>query len=186
MSKIKKILFPFFNKERHSFLNKKWWSRVIMTLYVSGLIIVTVAIFFPSYNIQTKLCRNHQDFTQEQSKKIYQDAKSKGLDAKKVIYLMAKQGAVFDGADMKGILEYGKTNYEPKKESIGIKETLANIFSYSYYEDKDCGEIAKREITTGILVVIIITTVAHYLIQLVFFKIILDYIVLNYSNNKKS
>ena len=56
-----------------------------------------------------------QTFTQEQSKKIYQDAKSKGLDAKKVIYLMAKDGAVFDGVDMNGILSYGKQNYEPKE-----------------------------------------------------------------------
>jgi len=71
-----------------------------------------------------------QTFTQEQSKKIYQDAKSKGLDAKKVIYLMAKDGAVFDGVDMKGILSYGKQNYEPKeapKQSVGYSDTGADI-----------------------------------------------------------
>jgi hypothetical protein len=53
-------------------------------------------------------------FTLEQSKKIYQDAKAKGLDAKKVMYLMAKDGAVFDGANMDDIVSYGQKNYEPK------------------------------------------------------------------------
>lgn len=69
-------------------------------------------------------------FNLEQSKKIYQDAKSKGLDAKKVIYLMAKDGAVFDGVDMNGILSYGKQNYEPKeapKQSVGYSDTGADI-----------------------------------------------------------
>ena len=55
-----------------------------------------------------------QTYTQEQAKKIYNGAVEKGLDGKKVIYLMAKDGAVFDGADMNGIIDYGQKNYEPK------------------------------------------------------------------------
>lgn len=68
-----------------------------------------------------------QTYTLEQSKKIYQDAKAKGLDGKKVIYLMAKQGTTFDGLDNNGILDYGKQNYEPKKEPIGYSDTGEDI-----------------------------------------------------------
>lgn len=55
-------------------------------------------------------------YTQEQAKKIYQGAAEKGLDPKKVVYLMAKQGAVFDGADMNSILDYGKKTYETPED----------------------------------------------------------------------
>lgn len=82
-------------------------------------------------------------YNQEQAKKIYQGAKEKGLDAKKVMYLMAKNGSVFEGADMNAILDYGKKTYEPKpteysntgaeiKQNLqeiagGVKERVGNI-----------------------------------------------------------
>ncbi|MGI6348267.1 MAG: hypothetical protein ACOXZ1_03705 [Patescibacteria group bacterium] len=34
MKVFKKIIFPFFNKERHGFLFKKWWIRALMVTYV--------------------------------------------------------------------------------------------------------------------------------------------------------
>lgn len=81
------------------------------------------------------------NFNLEQSKKIYQDAQSKGLDPKKVIYLMAKSGSVFDGVDMNGVLNYGKKYYEPKQtvnqeqmspeqaDKFLNKSTVGQIFS---------------------------------------------------------
>lgn len=37
---LKRIVFPFFSKERHSFLIEKWWFRLIIVLYVIGVIVV--------------------------------------------------------------------------------------------------------------------------------------------------
>lgn len=79
-------------------------------------------------------------YNQEQAKKIYQGAKEKGLDAKKVMYLMAKNGSVFEGADMNAILDYGKKTYEPKQTNTDQmspeqadkflnKSTVGQIFS---------------------------------------------------------
>ena len=79
-------------------------------------------------------------YNQEQAKKIYQGAKEKGLDAKKVMYLMAKNGSVFEGADMNAILDYGKKTYEPKQtnteqmspeqaDKFLNKSTVGQIFS---------------------------------------------------------
>lgn len=79
-------------------------------------------------------------YNQEQAKKIYQGAKEKGLDAKKVMYLMAKNGSVFEGADMNAILDYGKKTYEPKQPTTDQmspeqadkflnKSTVGQIFS---------------------------------------------------------
>lgn len=91
-----------------------------------------------------------QTYTLEQSKKIYQDAKAKGLDGKKVIYLMAKQGATFDGLDNNGILDYGKQNYEPKPTfGENIKTSIAkrkeNVTEISALRDEGkstLGEVA--------------------------------------------
>lgn len=79
-------------------------------------------------------------YNQEQAKKIYQGAKEKGLDAKKVMYLMAKNGSVFEGADMNAILDYGRKTYEPKQtnteqmspeqaDKFLNKSTVGQIFS---------------------------------------------------------
>jgi len=72
-----------------------------------------------------------QNYTLEQSKKIYNTAKSQGLDGKKVIYLMAKDGANFDGLDTNEILSYGKQNYETapvENKSIG-KDSIGGLKS---------------------------------------------------------
>ena len=90
-----------------------------------------------------------QTFTQEQSKKIYQDANAKGLDAKKVIYLMAKDGAVFDGVDMDGILSYGQKNYEPKPKEPGIISKIGTALRERGENIKDIGQL-RSEGKTGV------------------------------------
>lgn len=34
---MKKILFPFYNKERHGFLMNKWWFRLGIVIYILAL-----------------------------------------------------------------------------------------------------------------------------------------------------
>lgn len=137
MQKIKKLLFPFFNQERHAFLTKKWWFRTVVVLYVTGLIIAPLVIFFPDYNIQGRYCRYYQSY---------------------------------------------KTQVE--SQSVGQKKSLDEIFAKSW-NNKDCREVTKKEVVSNILSATIIPIVLHYVIQLIFFKIVIDYIVLDYSKSKK-
>lgn len=44
MKKLKKILFPFFKKERHDFLKKKWWFRLGVVSYIIFLVLLPVQI----------------------------------------------------------------------------------------------------------------------------------------------
>jgi len=41
---MKKIIFPFFNKEHHDFLIGKWWFRLFIIFYVVGVYILFSAI----------------------------------------------------------------------------------------------------------------------------------------------
>jgi len=46
-----KVIFPFFNEERHGFLLKKWWFRAIIVMGVIFLIIIPI-VFFCAYHKQ--------------------------------------------------------------------------------------------------------------------------------------
>ena len=37
--KILKILFPFYNYERHNFLYQKWWFRLLIVVYIVGIFV---------------------------------------------------------------------------------------------------------------------------------------------------
>ena len=44
MNKFLKILFPFYNTDRHNFLLKKWWFRLFIVIYLIGLVVSWGAI----------------------------------------------------------------------------------------------------------------------------------------------
>lgn len=39
---MKKIFFPFFQKNRHSFLMQKWWFRMLIAIYIIGMIVLLI------------------------------------------------------------------------------------------------------------------------------------------------
>lgn len=39
MNKILKIIFPFYNSNKHNFLYQKWWFRLLTVAYIIGIII---------------------------------------------------------------------------------------------------------------------------------------------------
>jgi len=41
-----KILFPFFNKNRHAFLKNKWWFRAFTVIFFVALILSITTIWF--------------------------------------------------------------------------------------------------------------------------------------------
>ena len=121
MNILKKIIFPFFNKERHEFLFKKWWFRLSIVLYVIIVVVIMVMSFNDNFSY-VKTCQNtafqlYEPFTDELENKLAQCEK------------MA---------------------YEALLPSAGYAVLVALIF--------------------------------HYVVQLIFFKIIVDYVAIG---NKK-
>ncbi|MFA5188199.1 MAG: hypothetical protein WC460_02460 [Patescibacteria group bacterium] len=114
---MKKIIFPFYNKDRHKFLAEKWWFRAIIVIYVIGFIITPFAIWFWHVKESSGWCYN--------SLYIYYDDKP-----------------AFDAQ-------------------------LA-----------DCTRFAREAWINGIPIAILGWLIIHYLIQIIFFKIIVNYIVL--------
>lgn len=112
----KKILFPFYKKERHIFLIRKWWFRLIIVAYIV-LFVATPFIFFSNY-------MEAYDWCYKSSSYLYQDNNA------------------FDTA-------------------------LAN-----------CSQAAREAWTPAIITAIFGTLIIHYLIQLIFFKIVINYIVM--------
>lgn len=124
---MKKFIFPFFNKERHDFLSKKWWFRLIVVFYVAAILIVSFSSF--SENMDSYLS------CYDTTIKIYK------IDAK-----------IYDEQAFEN--EYANCK-------IGVYEAILPSVGYS----------------------IIVTLIFHYLAQLFFFKLIIDYIVLGSKKN---
>jgi hypothetical protein len=120
MKILKKIILPFFNKERHEFLFKKWWFRALIVVYVIFLIFLLSSFSeiapaekcFPYYN------ENLQRMSSEASEVFTEECLAERLSS------------------MPGIIASS----------------------------------------------LVITIIAHYIIQLIFFKIIIDYVAMG---NKK-
>ncbi len=55
----KKIIFPFFNKDRHEFLSKKWRFRLLMSIYIFVLIFFPVREAFKEYSDTTDTCYDY-------------------------------------------------------------------------------------------------------------------------------
>lgn len=70
-----------------------------------------------------------RNFTQEEAKVIYKDAKSKGLNPDKVMSELVLKGATFDGVDMAQAKQYAQSQVPQTKPTIGqtLKEAGQDI-----------------------------------------------------------
>ena len=57
---MKKIIFPFFNKERHGYLSKKAWFRLIVAIYI--LILLVILCWLSTAYITNNSCDYDNDF----------------------------------------------------------------------------------------------------------------------------
>lgn len=115
--KIKSVLFPFFNINFHAFLIKKWWFRLLIVLYIIGIIIILGAISSKLAYSSWGWCYN--------SSYLYID----------------------------------------------------NNAEYVQHLDR-CAQFLSQERLNVILVTILLTAIIHYIIQFIFFKIVINFIVL--------
>jgi len=116
---MKKIIFPFLNKERHSFLKKHWWYRLLIILYI--VFLLAIPFYFYSTESRDDLnCLTHVE-------KFYGNK----------VYL--------------GDEAAGKA----------VDECIAYQASQSQ---------------SAAIYAIIMTIVAHYAIQLIFYKVVIDFI----------
>lgn len=53
---MKKIIFPFYKKERHHFLTEKWWFRAVTVLYIIAFIITPFALWLWHVNSASGWC----------------------------------------------------------------------------------------------------------------------------------
>lgn len=120
---IKKVLFPFYNKERHQFLMANWVFRVIVVIYIIALI--TLFFYLINYfsNFYWGWCYH----------------------------------------DMYSLI------YKPDNMTASIYFDEQTIY---------CDAIRKSNVLTMWLCVISTTLIPYYLIQLFFFKIIVNFIIL--------
>ena len=55
-NKLKKIAFPFYSSERHSFLMEKWWFRLLFVLYIIGMIVSPIVFALITNNWLVEPC----------------------------------------------------------------------------------------------------------------------------------
>lgn len=114
---MKKFIFPFFSVERHGFLIKKWWFRLLIVVYII-LFVVAPFLFFSNY-------------------------------------MENAAGWCYSGLPY---LHLGNDAFNTE---------LAK-----------CSQFAKEAWTPAIITAILGTIVIHYLIQFIFFKIIINFVVM--------
>lgn len=87
---------------------------------------------------------NMKNFTQEEAKVIYNDAKSKGLDPNKVMSQLVLKGATFEGIDMQQANQYAQSQIPQVKKDISFldraKETVGDVTGIV----KDIGENSQK------------------------------------------
>lgn len=116
---MKKIIFPFLNKERHNFLKNHWWYRLLIVLYV--VFLLAIPFYFYSTESRDDLnCLTHVEKFYENKVYLGDEAADKAVD-----------------------------------------ECLAYQASQSQ---------------TAVIYAILMTIAAHYAIQFIFYKIVIDYI----------
>lgn len=70
-----------------------------------------------------------RNFTQDEAKVIYNDAKSKGLDPNKVMYQLVLKGATFEGIDMNQAKEYAQSQApQAIQEKPTLKQRAVELF----------------------------------------------------------
>ncbi len=114
----KKILFPFFNKERHGFLFTKWYFRTTVVVYSTMLMISPFCIFFGYFSSQTSWCYDS-------------------------LYLFSGNNKSYD------------------------------------YVLQNCSDLSRHTLFPSLALATIGFLIVHYIIQFIFFKIIVDYIILD-------
>jgi len=122
MNILKKIIFPFFNKERHEFLFKKWWFRALIVVYVVFIVLSFRALVVSEVMPVEKCIPYYND---------------------NLSWMNNDEGKIF------------------KEECLAERLSMMP------------GDIASS---------LVITIIIHYIIQLIFFKIIVDYVAIG---NKK-
>ena len=127
LSKAKKIIFPFFKADKHTFLAEKWWFRLITVLYIIGVVIL--------------LFRLWDSFS------------------------YSSWGWCYDSSSV-----YFES---------GDSEALQKHFDL-------CGKLLTDNRLYVIGGGILATLVIHYLVQLIFFKIIINFIVLGGKHKQSS
>lgn len=124
----KKILFPFFEKEKHGFLAKKWFFRAIVVIYVSAFII-------------------------------------------SIPYLWGSEvSSVYEDCEKEARVYWGNGTI-PNPES-------SDAFNGYYNSLQNCNKLAREWWTMAMPYSIIIPVIIFYLLQLFFFKVVVNYIVL--------
>lgn len=118
----KKIIFPFFEQEKHSFLLKKWWFRLLVVAYIVLFVVGFFAITNAFYQAQIGWCWDVTPL-------YYGDGFNEHMDFCKALY---------DRPENNYILRLG----------------------YSF----------------------IVTLVINYIIQIIFYKVLINYIVLGGKN----
>lgn len=135
---ISKLFFPFFNKNRHEFLTKKWWFRSIVVIFITVFVISIPSLWFIEIN------------------------------------------NVYNNCDQNARSWWGGGKI-PTLDPENIKESLENVNGY-YDSLHNCNNLAEPWRRMGLIPAIIIPTIIFYLFQLIFFKIIINYIVLGGKN----
>jgi len=121
--KFKKLLFPFF-KERHQFLLKKWWFRLLIVGYVLVFVVMPFCLFLS-----------------------YIDPYEKCYDTVIVLF------------------DYGSEVYNQQVVQ--------------------CRENVRAALIPAISYAVIGTLLIHYITQLIFFKIVIDFIALGTKGKRK-
>lgn len=113
----KKLFFPLYKKDRHSFLTEKWWFRGVIVIYVIAFIVTPIAIW--------------------------------------LWYINWSAGWCYDNLEL---YSYDQTEFDSQ-------------LNY-------CSELGREAWLNGIPAATLGLLAIHYLIQVIFFKIIIDYVVL--------
>ncbi len=124
---MKKIIFPFFNREKHEFLTKKWWFRAIIVIFVS-----TFLLSIP-------------------------------------VLLVSTVNGVYQNCTKSVLRSYGG--------EIPSAESISELNGY-YNSLGSCNDLAREWWTMALAPSIITPIIIFYLVQLIFFKVVINYIVL--------
>lgn len=91
------------------------------------------------------LDNNMRNFTQEEAKVIYNDAKKKGLDPDKVMSQLVIKGATFDGIDMNQAREFAKSTIpQTERPKPTFKEKINEAFGDIEQVGTDVAESAMK------------------------------------------
>ena len=150
MGKFKKILFPFFNEKRHDFLRKTAWARLLIRLFIVLYTIGITIILVLNWLTLSHLYENwHQDSCMNQ----YHWENPYNETQINCMELL-----------------------ENKYTTNQCKEVLNEMHDKEFNQ---CGKLRVGNFIPVLLFITLISTIIiHYFIQLILFKLIIDFIIL--------